>query len=221
VGELSFVLIQVASNGGLLTVHLNQLLTSASVLTLVLCPFLVGAAPRWGRSLAKRIVPARKLALEERQQQSRAKRLSGHVVVVGFGEAGRSAAASLADVGLDVVVLETDRRLMQAIRDAGCHALLGDGSQAEILEHARLPFAAGLVVALSDHRSTRLVVSQGRQLAPGIKIVARARYHLYRDEIAKAGADRIVDEESWVGRRLGEEMSLQLGEVWDHEGRDV
>lgn len=220
VGELSFVLLQSASNRNLLTDHLVQLLTSSSVLSIAACPLLVAAAPQLSRALAKRIVPARKLAKEESEARESIRGLDEHVVVVGFGEAGRAAAESLRDLGHHVVVLETDRRLVGSVRDAGCRALLGDATQADILEDARLLHAKGLVVAVSDHRTARLAVSQARRLAPKLPIVVRARYHQYLDEVAAVGADRTVDEETLVGRKLAEELHLGFGETWDQDGRD-
>lgn len=220
VGELSFVLLQSASNRNLIEPNLVQLLTSASVLTIAVCPLLVSAAPTFGRALAKRIVPARKLAREESEAREATRGLSDHILVTGFGEAGRAAVDGLRDFGYHVVVLETDRRLVGAVREAGCQALLGDASQADILEDAGLLHAKGLVVALSDHRSARLVTSQARRLAPHVPIVARARYHLFLDEIDAAGADRTVDEETLVGRKLADELHVLFGTVWDHEGRD-
>ncbi|HRK22750.1 MAG TPA: NAD-binding protein, partial [Fimbriimonadaceae bacterium] len=190
------------------------------VLTIAFCPLLVAAAPTFGRALAKRIVPARKLAREESEAREATRGLSDHILVTGFGEAGRAAVDGLRDFGYHVVVLETDRRLVGAVREAGCQALLGDASQADILEDAGLLHAKALVVALSDHRSARLVTSQARRLAPHVPIVARARYHLFLDEIDAAGADRTVDEETLVGRKLADELHVLFGTVWDHEGRD-
>ncbi len=220
VGELSFVLLQLAGAQGALDSGVVQATTSASVVTLLAAPLLIGVAPTWGRGLAKRIVPARKLAREEELAREAAERLNGHVVLVGFGEAGRSTAETLREFGFDVLVLDTDRRLVQTVRDYGCRALLGDATQLEILEHAHLDRARGIVVALSDHRTAALAVAQARRIAPKLPIVARARYHLFLDEVRKAGSDQTVDEETLVGRRLAEEMALQLGGLWDSEGRE-
>jgi monovalent cation:H+ antiporter-2, CPA2 family len=220
VGELSFVLLQVGMNRDLISAQWGQILTSASVFTLALSPMLVRVAPDWGRAVAKWLVPARKLAREQSEARKGTKKVSGHVVVVGFGEAGRSAAQTLRRLGRSVLVLETDRKLVGAVQAAGCRSLLGDATQAEILEHAHLATAAGLVVAVSDHRTARMTVSQARAVQPNIPIVARSRYHTFRDEIATAGADRVIDEETLVGRRLAEEVALQIGLLWDHEGRD-
>lgn len=220
IGELSFVLLQLADNQGVLAPEWVKAATSASVLTLVCTPLVVGAAPEFARWWARRFVPVRKLAREEAEARRADEALHGHLVVVGFGEAGRAAAEDLHANGYDVLVLETDRKLLGAVEDLGCHALLGDATQRDILEDARLPRARGVVVAVSDHRTAALIVTEARQLAPSVPIIARARYHVFLNQIVKAGADQAVDEETLVGRRLAEVMTLHLGGLWDHEGRE-
>ena len=118
-------------------------------------------------------------------------------------------------------MLEVDRKQSSKAEELGCQFLLGDATQGEILDHAGLKRAKGMVVALSDHRSARMAVSLARTIAPKLPIVARSRYHLYRDEIVNVGADRVVDEETLVGQRLAHEMALQLGELWDEAGRGL
>jgi CPA2 family monovalent cation:H+ antiporter-2 len=198
----------------------GQLLTSSSILSLALCPYLVGAAPRLSRSIAKRLLSSSKLIEEIAKDRRATPDLKDHAVVVGFGESGRSAAASLSP-NVRVLVLDIDRRLVQKARQLGYAAHVGDATQQEILERAGLGCAKGIVIALSDHRSCKLCASHARRLAPELPIIARARYHLFADEIDAAGADRVVDEESLVGVRLGEEMLVQLGLHWDDKGEGL
>lgn len=220
IGELSFVLLQLAATQGTLEAHWVQAVTSASVITLLAAPLLVAAAPTWSRRLALRIVHPRKLAMEEAQARRRTNALEGHVVLIGLGEAGRSALEALRDHGFDVLVLETDRRLVEMVESQGVRALLGDATQEDVLESARLTRARGVVLAVSDHRTATLAAAQVKRLAPRVPIVARARYHLFLDEIRKSGADLAIDEETLVGRNLAEELALQLGGLWDSEGRE-
>lgn len=215
IGELSFILLQIGLAVGLLQPETGQLVTSVAVLTLLACPYLVGKAPEFGRWAASRILSKKELSEEEERTQ----RIAGHIVIVGFGEAGRSASATMKASGQTVLVLDVDRKLVRQALDWGYSAFLADGTQTENLEHAHLAQAKGLIVALSDHRSVALVSSQARRLAPDLPIVARARYHLFQEEITEAGANHVVDEEASVGKLLGEELAHHLGLIWEHEGR--
>lgn len=215
VGELSFVLLQLALSLGLLSERSGQLATSAAVVSLLLCPILVARSSSLAGVLATPLLKRRSGHQEAWQPKEKP---SGHVVVVGYGQAGREACRSLVRAGGEVLVLETNRRLVHLARDAGFKALLADGTQTENLEHAGLERAKGLIIALSEHRTVSLVASQAKRLAPDLPVVARARYHLFHEEIDLAGADIVVDEESETGRLLGEEMAHHLGLRWENEG---
>jgi len=43
-------------------------------------------------------------------------------------------------------------------------------------------------------------------------VIVRARYHIHRDLLREAGADRLVSEEVLVGRELAAETLDALGE---------
>lgn len=218
VGELSFVLLQAGIGLDLLGNDTAQALTAATLISLAAAPFMIAGATAAGTRGARRIHKRLRLTSDQSLEPQVMTGLNGHVIVIGFGEAGRSAATALAGSGVPIVVMDTDVRRVHMARSLGYDAFVGDGSQTENLEHAAIERSAGIVAALSDHRNVVSVVSQARRLAPGSPIVARARYHLFHEEVDRAGANAVVDEESETGRLLGEEMAQRLGLIWEHEG---
>lgn len=201
VGELSFVLLQLARTKGVLESESVQALTSAAVLTLLAAPSLVAAAPSVSRRLALRLFSARRLADEGRHGPRSAR--VGHVILVGFGEAGESASRVLAEAGADVFVFDLDPRLVRRAESQGLTARIGDATSSDVLERASVRSAATLVVAVPDGPVAKLVISEARRLAPHLRIVARSRYHVLVDELMASGATVAVDEECVVGRELG------------------
>jgi len=199
-GEFSFVLAGIARGRGgpdaLLNADLFALLVSATIGSLMATPFLLEVAPLAGRTVARllgRALPATTVPTEPR---------SKHVVVVGFGPAGRAVAEAAARSGRAVVVLDLSPRLIGSAREQGFHAWLGDASASEVLEHAHVETARAVVVTLPDHRAAAQVIEQVHARAPNVPLIARARYHLYAEELARSGATAVVDEEQEVGRRL-------------------
>ncbi|MCO5295922.1 MAG: cation:proton antiporter [Fimbriimonadaceae bacterium] len=201
VGELSFVLLQLAASKGVLEPDTVQVLTSASVATLLASPTLVATAPGVARRLAVRLFSPRRLAVEERHGPRTAR--SGHVVLVGFGEAGESASRVLSDAGVAVFVLELNPALVRRAESQGLTARIGDATHPDILEGASIRSAETLVVALPDGPVAKLVISEARRRAPHLRIVARSRYHQLVDDLRASGATVVVDEEFVMGRELG------------------
>jgi len=76
----------------------------------------------------------------------------------------------------------------------------------EVLLHAGLSGVCLAVVTLPDPLSTIRVVQMLRSLKSELTIAARSRYNYCFNDIEKAGADIIIDEESVVGRQLARKI---------------
>lgn len=216
VGEFSFVILATGNTGGLLSPDLFRLAASVILLTLVATPFMTANARPLALRIAKVLVPKRKLALAERTAHKEEVR-HGHVVLAGYGAAGSAAAKLLSDHGESVTVLEVNAALVRDAQNAGMDAMIGDATQSMILEHAHIETAKAVVVAIPDYVTTRSIVEQCKHIAPEVPVFARARYHVYSDEIGVIGADYVVDEEETVGHRLGS-LIVDYFEVSDRAG---
>lgn len=205
IGELSFVLSELARTGGLLDAATNQLVNSVAVVTLLVAPVFVANAPSYARSLAKRFFRLRFLAQDFRERAPTSL-LSGHIVVAGLGEAGLAVVRAFEDVPCQLVLIDVNAAVARELRAQGYQVHLGDATQTGILTTAALKNADTLVVAVSDHDTARLIISAARRLSPDLHIVARARYHKFAGELQAAGATLVVDEERSVGQHLAQEV---------------
>lgn len=208
VGEFSFLVLAVGKDGGLITEELFRFAASVTLLTLFLTPLLTGNARRISLKIAKTFVPKRRLAQVERAANPETRH--GHIVVIGYGAAGGSAASTMQDSGWDVTVLDIDIAYVRLAEEKGMDAILGDGTQIGILEHANIEAAKSIIVAVPDMKVSRAIVSQCKHLAPDVLVFARARYHISAEELRVVGADVVVDEEQWVGELLGQRVLDQL-----------
>ena len=75
-------------------------------------------------------------------------------VVVGYGPVGRTLSRILRDNGIQVVVVETNLQTVQQLLSEGEAAVYGDASEREILHHAGIEKADGLIIAASACRLT-------------------------------------------------------------------
>lgn len=199
-GEFSFVLAQTAQTSGLLTPYGFQLVVSCTVLTLLASPYLVALASRVSHTLSARI--PHKLAPKLGSTEP-ATRLSGHAVVVGYGNAGQAAVGELLSRGVDVAIIELHTKSLESVRRDGLGVVVvGDGAHESVLIAAGIERAACAIVAVPDPKTARQVLAAVKHVAPEIKTVVRSRYHAMLGEFLALGADRVVDEEKITGRRL-------------------
>lgn len=129
-----------------------------------------------------------------------------HVVVVGYGTKGRSAAQALIAEGADpghIVVVDTDQTVLEAASRKGLVTVTGSGTRSDVLRVAGVPRARSIVVATSSDDSAVLVTLTARELAPKAQVVAGVReaenIHLLR----QSGADSVVVSSETAGRLLG------------------
>ena len=209
VGEFSFVLAMLA-RGTVIDEQTFKLIISATIVTLILTPYMVASAPRLAGLAQKALGRPRGLPVPE-QEPARA---GPRVVIVGFGPAGQGVARTLADKDITVAVLDANRQTAQVAQQFESVGLVGDATHVEVLERAGVPLADVVVITLPDPAAARRVIEHVRALAPEARIVARARYHVYRGELELAGSHVVVDEEQQVGLRLAAEMRKLLRDVY-------
>jgi hypothetical protein len=82
-------------------------------------------------------------------------------------------AAALERRGFRYVVLSSDRREVERLRQRDIPALFGDAANPELLHAAGVERARVVIVALSDGHAARLIVDRTRALAPRAALVVR------------------------------------------------
>ena len=195
IGEFSFVLSQAGVKVGLLTPELYQIFLAASIATMGLTPvclkyanhvadFVTGRLPHnWTRGRGV-------LAKSEKTIS-----LNDHVIIVGYGVNGKNLARALKNLNIQHVVIETNPFTVKKEGKKGQHIQFGDASKPEVLEHAHIKNARGMVVAISDASASRRAASLARQLNPSLHIIVRTRYVLEVEPLYKLGVNEVIPEE--------------------------
>lgn len=194
VGEFSFILAKVGAGQGLISDSDYQQFLAASILSMILTPFLIKAAPRAGYALQTLVSPKSTddypvEALESGDTQK------GHVVIVGYGMNGRNLAKVLSRASIPHKVLELNAENVRKGKTDGAPIHYGDATRREILLHAGLASARILVIAISDLLATRRIVAQAREMNPDLNIIVRTRYMSELDDLYSLGANQVIPEE--------------------------
>lgn len=196
IGEFSFVLATAGHAAGLIAGDFYQMFLSASLVTMLLTPFVIKAAPGVSAWASSRIFLRRLrrfAGTAERQLFPRDR--SGHVVIVGFGINGRSLARVLRQIDIPYVVLEMNNDTVREMKKQEEPIYYGDGSSIEILRKMGIGKARVLVVAISDAASARRIVRAAKRENSGIHIIVRTRYISEVDDLRSLGADEVIPEE--------------------------
>lgn len=212
IGEFSFIIGQTGLALGVLTAEQYSLILGGAVVSIALNSFvfktvdpldrLLRAYPRL-RSLyerhVRRIDPPAEGSLE------------GHVVVVGYGHAGRCVTEVLGRLGTPCLVVERDLATAEEAEADGFHVLVGNAANSEILKHAQLEQARVLTVTTSHESSAELVVRAARAINPALRVVVRATSADGVAAMVDAGAEDVVRPELEGGIELMRHTLLDLG----------
>lgn len=204
IGEFSLVLGASAVANGAIDRASWQVLLGASVLTMMVTPWLVGVAPAFGGWLASRHASDRHPAAETPEE------LAGHVVILGFGVGGRLIARALHDVQTPCVILELGGVAVRGTAAAGYRILYGDATAAEPLRAAGVERAAAVVAVLSDPGATERAVRAVRALNARVPVLVRTRYRLEADRMLRAGATVAVAEELEASLEVAAQLLVRL-----------
>ncbi len=188
VGEFSFVLAGAGAALGLLDETTQQTFVAVAVLTLALAPLLVHLGP-----LLAPFLPERVESIDE--DDPHGKKLSRHVVVLGYGLSGRSVARVLAETHVPYCVVEIDPDRVQAGRRDGIRILRADATGRAGIEAASIPAALAVVVTIQDPDGARRATRLCRQRNPTARLLVRTRYLSEVDALRQAGADEVIPEE--------------------------
>jgi CPA2 family monovalent cation:H+ antiporter-2 len=178
IGEFSFILAALGIALGLLPEMGQNLILAGAIISIAVNPLmfkLVGPLQNWVLSESEH---ARKMArspdpLAELPVSVTHERLTGQVVLVGYGRVGKRIAAELDREGIHYVVAEQNRDIVEELRRRDQPAVAGNAADPAVLIQAHIARAAMLVIATPDTFHVRAMVETAKALNPDIRCVVR------------------------------------------------
>jgi len=206
IGEFSFILAGLGVSLELLPKLGQDLILAGALFSIALNPLVFHAiepAQAWIRSrsrLARRL-ERRDDPLAELPTTIDQRRLTGHVVLVGYGRVGRRIGEALAERGVSFVVAEQNRELVEQLRARGAPAVSGDASDPAVLIQAHIVRARMLVIATPDSFHARKMIEIARTLNSKVETVVRTH----------SEEEAVLLQKEQAGRVFMGEHELALG----------
>ena len=212
VGEFAVVLLEGVRRDHALGGATEARLLSVAILSMILTPLLMRMGPWVVGSLENASWLEAMFARNQLSQTEEVAHMRDHVIVAGYGVAGKALAAALSRAGVGVVIIDlNDALVRQAGRD-GFVALYGDVGTPEVIEHVGVARARELVLLISDTGALQRTVGAVRRSAPDVVISVRTRYEAEIPSLRALGADHIVAAEVAAGTAIAQAV-LQRSEI--------
>jgi CPA2 family monovalent cation:H+ antiporter-2 len=208
-GEFGFVLINLASEHGLLPEALRQIVLAAMLLSMLATPFLLASGAR----LALRFGGSEWMlrALELHRIAARSISNERHVVICGYGRSGQHLARMLEQEGIGYLALDLDPDRIREAVAAGQSVTYGDAARRETLVAAGIARAAALVVSFSDVPAALRIIAFAHELNPNVPVIVRTQDDADLDRLLAAGATEVVPEVFEGSLMLGSHALVLLG----------
>ena len=142
------------------------------------------------------------LSIRERRMEETIAKIEKHYIVCGFGRMGRQIVRDLQNRKQPFIIIEADEDLREEMLEDTIPHIIGDGTQDEVLEEAKIERAVGLVAALNSDADNIMTVLSAREINPSLFIVARAAAVESESKLRRAGANRVVSPYHIGGHRM-------------------
>lgn len=204
IGEFSFILAGLGVTLGLLPAAGRDLILAGALISILLTPFLFAAAD-W---IYAHQEPAPKPAAAPQpppetptREPVPVTRLTGHVVLVGYGRVGSVVGAALRDA-MPLLVFESDEDIVEGLHKQGIEAIIGNAADPELARAANYPAARCLLVAIPDGFEGGQVVEQARAINPKLPIIARSHSDEETGHLERHGASKVIMGEQLIAHAM-------------------
>ena len=133
------------------------------------------------------------------------KKLTDHIVVLGYGVSGSEAVAELIERGTDpscIVVIDPSEDRLAEAEKIGCNVMAADATRDDTLNAARIAKAQTVLVSAGRDDTSILIVLTVRHLAPDVPISVVVRADDNEFLARQAGANNVINPVRFTGLLL-------------------
>ena len=192
-GEFGFALLTLLLRRELSDTAIVQPLLAATVLSMVLSPFMIRHNRRITRTILRETGNPQTEAMRH-EQVTLAVAERDHVVICGFGRVGQNIARVLEQTGFEYIALELDPHRIRMGRQVGDPVVYGDAGQVEVLQNVGVAHASVVVITFANPEVALRILRAVRELRADVPILVRTQDDTKLEQLQAAGATEVVPE---------------------------
>lgn len=130
-------------------------------------------------------------------------------IVLGLGNFGINVAKSLMENGCEVLGIDSDREIVESVKDQLTHAVIGDVTNRLVIESLSVKDFDGGIVTVGQDIATSILISLYLKETGLKRIIVRAISDDHVKILEKLGVSDIIFPERDVAIRIGKVLSMR------------
>lgn len=191
-GEFSFVILALGVEQKLIAGPALQLILAASLLSMVIAPFIIQYNGRIARKLVRSY--SRNSGQIVQDIDDIGKHLHNHVIICGYGRSGQYLGRFLNEERIPFIALDIDPSRVLEAAAAGENVMFGDAARRVVLEAAGGARAKALVISYADNRAAMKILHIVQENYPQLPVIVRTVDDSNMEALREAGATEVVPE---------------------------
>lgn len=131
------------------------------------------------------------------------KKLTHHVIVVGYGRVGRRIGRILKKRAIPFVVMEQNHELVEHLRRLKWNAIVGDAGEEYSLNRAHIADAKMLVLTIPDSFNAQKIIQMGQSMNPDIEVITRVPHEEEALVLRQEKVGRFFFQERELAKSMG------------------
>ena len=191
-GEFSFVILALGAEHQLISGQALQAVLAASLLSMVIAPFLVNNNGK----IARRMVGSYNRNSDKviEQIEHAGQHLENHVVICGYGRSGQYLGRFLKEEKIPYIALDIDPARVLEAAAAGENVMFGDAARRVVLTAAGCARAKALIISYADNRAAMKILHIVQESYPQLPVIVRTVDDSNMEQLREAGAAEVVPE---------------------------
>ncbi len=187
VGEFSLAILELARVNNLVYAPYSQIMIVTIVISMILTPFIL-----------KNLKAITDLIFEEEEEkvenQATYERLENHIIILGYGEFGKSIANTLKEVGEPYCIIENNiNSYYFGVKDNE-PIIFGNALKKQILQSASINKASKIIIAIDNAKKLRQACETIAHFVTKEKIIIKVHSEREKSLVADLGIENIIIE---------------------------
>ena len=163
IGEFAFVIFALLAKYNLLPFEIVQKLVVATVISMILTPFIINNIYRFADLFDKKQV------FEE--YELKPAEVEKHIILIGYDKIGQRVAKKLTELGISYVAIDKQIEAIEEGIRRGDNVIFGNAAKKEVLESLNIEGAAAVIITTTNEFHTHMITQNILDINKNLNIV--------------------------------------------------